>query len=98
MNSRRLDAEAYKALCRSVLDRDEWKCRNPECGLRNNLHVHHIIFRSELGEDVSWNLVTICSDCHNAVHDYTLYIECAPGNFIGVGGGADGELRFTHAD
>jgi 5-methylcytosine-specific restriction endonuclease McrA len=91
--SLRLGTEEYHALWRSVLERDGWKCRR--CGMRNNLHVHHIIFRSELGPDESWNLVTLCSDCHDAVHNYKLFIGVY-GCLIGIGGGADGKLVFTH--
>jgi HNH endonuclease len=93
--SLRLEAEEYHALWMSVLERDGWRCRNTQCGMRNNLHVHHIIFRSELGPDESWNLVTLCSDCHDAVHAYKLFIGCYSLNFVGPGGGADGKLIFT---
>ena len=90
----RLPRDAYKVLCRQVLDRDGWKCRNPRCGFRGNLHCHHILFRSEGGDDVSWNLVTLCSECHDKIHDYTLFIFVAEGNFVGEGGGADGRIIF----
>jgi HNH endonuclease len=93
--SLRLPPDEYKALCRRVMDRDGWRCRNPRCGMRNNLHVHHIIFRSEMGPDKSWNLVTICNECHDFVHAYELFIFVAEENFVGVGGGADGKLVFT---
>jgi hypothetical protein len=93
--SLRLEAEEYRALWMSVLERDGWRCRNPRCGMRNNLHVHHIIFRSELGPDESWNLVTLCSDCHDAVHAYKLFIGVGPDCMVGIGGGADGRLIFT---
>jgi 5-methylcytosine-specific restriction endonuclease McrA len=91
--SLRLTKEEYKTLCRQVLDRDEWKCR--VCGFRNTLNCHHIIYRSEMGVDESWNLVTLCQLHHDAVHNYKLFIGCAHGNHIGVGGGADGKLVFT---
>ena len=93
--SLRLPAAEYKALCLRVLRRDGWKCRNPRCGFRGNLHVHHIIFRSEMGEDASWNLVTICNVCHDLIHAYELFIGVALPNFVGEGGGADGKLIFT---
>lgn len=64
--SLRLDPIEYAALCQEILNRDGWKCRY--CGFRNNLHVHHIIFRSDNGPDESWNLITLCSSCHNGVH------------------------------
>ncbi len=88
----RLPPEEYKIVCRTVLFRDQWKCRN--CGMRNDLQCHHIIFRSEMGEDVTWNLITLCSTCHDAIHSGKLYILVDEGNFVGEGGGADGEVLF----
>jgi 5-methylcytosine-specific restriction endonuclease McrA len=72
MSFTRLSAELYKQLCDRVLNRDGWKCRH--CAVRNNLHIHHIIFRSHGGVDALWNLLTLCSACHDAVHrsDLTL--------------------------
>jgi 5-methylcytosine-specific restriction endonuclease McrA len=64
--SLRLPTEAYHALVQSILKRDGWKCRS--CGLRQNLHVHHIQYRSHSGPDESWNLITLCNQCHEAVH------------------------------
>jgi 5-methylcytosine-specific restriction endonuclease McrA len=90
--SLRLPQNSYKALCRDVLDRDGWRCR--KCGYRQALHCHHIIFRSDMGEDVSWNLVTLCSDCHDLIHSGEIYILVAEGNFVGEGGGADGKILF----
>jgi 5-methylcytosine-specific restriction endonuclease McrA len=92
--SLRIAEDDYKALCRRVMDRDGWRCRNPRCGMRNNLNCHHIIYRSEQGEDVSWNLITLCSDCHEKIHRYELYILVAEGNWVGEGGGADGRVLF----
>jgi 5-methylcytosine-specific restriction endonuclease McrA len=64
--SLRLPEYEYKELCVKVLMRDGYKCRS--CGLRSNLHVHHIIFRSQQGPDEMWNLLTLCSACHDGVH------------------------------
>ena len=47
-----------------------------------------------MGVDETWNIVTICSDCHDLIHAYKMFIDCAPGNPVGPGGGADGELIF----
>ena len=63
--------------------------------MRNGLSVHHIIYRSECGPDETWNLVTLCVDCHSAVHAYKLFIGVGPDCMIGIGGGADGRLIFT---
>lgn len=62
----RLPEDEYRALCKSILRRDGWKCRS--CFMRNNLHVHHIIFRSQQGPDEEWNLITLCNSCHDGVH------------------------------
>jgi 5-methylcytosine-specific restriction endonuclease McrA len=66
MSSLRLSLEEYRLLVRQVLGRDGWRCRS--CRSRNSLHCHHIIFRSQQGPDEAWNLVTLCSSCHDGVH------------------------------
>jgi 5-methylcytosine-specific restriction endonuclease McrA len=38
------------------------------CGSTNNLHIHHIIYRSQLGKTHRFNLIRLCNDCHNLVH------------------------------
>lgn len=65
MNLRLPDAE-YSALCKTILRRDGYKCRS--CKSRNNLHVHHIVFRSQQGPDEAWNLIVLCNSCHDGVH------------------------------
>jgi 5-methylcytosine-specific restriction endonuclease McrA len=64
--SLRLPPKEYATLCKSILQRDQWKCRS--CGSRNSLHIHHIVFRSQQGPDEAWNLITICNSCHDGVH------------------------------
>jgi 5-methylcytosine-specific restriction endonuclease McrA len=70
--SLRLSPEEYARVKREVLGRDRWKCQY--CGTRNNLHVHHIVYRSEQGRDTSDNLVTLCLPCHDGVHGNNLSI------------------------
>lgn len=70
----RLDPIAYKKLVKEVHKRDHWRCRVPGCGRRNNLHAHHIIFRSAGGDDLEENLVTVCRGCHEALHNRQLFI------------------------
>ena len=62
----RLYAKAYHALRRKILERDGWRCR--ACGSTAGLEVHHIQRRSQLGDDSDGNLITLRSDCHQAVH------------------------------
>jgi len=47
-------------------ERDGWRCQ--ACGSLRGLEVHHIQRRSRLGDDVEANLITLCSDCHRAIH------------------------------
>lgn len=50
----------------SVLGSDGLKCRG--CGVRENLHLHHIVYRSQGGTDDPSNLITLCFKCHDMVH------------------------------
>lgn len=63
----------YKILCKVVLARDKFACRL--CRRREGLHVHHVVFRSQQGDDASYNLLSLCSmKCHDAVHRGDLVI------------------------
>jgi 5-methylcytosine-specific restriction endonuclease McrA len=61
-----------KKLTIQVYTRDNWKCRH--CCDRSNLHPHHVIFRSQQGPDQLNNLLTLCAQCHRALHDKKLEI------------------------
>ena len=52
--------------------RDGYKCR--KCGSKTHLEVHHIVQRKDGGSDHRDNLVTLCHDCHVALHrgEFTL--------------------------
>jgi len=39
------------------------------CGSNNAVSAHHIIFKSQGGDDSLDNLICLCFDCHRAVHD-----------------------------
>jgi 5-methylcytosine-specific restriction endonuclease McrA len=62
----RLDTKAYRELCKEVLERDGWRCQ--ACGSLRGLEVHHTQRRSQSGDDSGSNLITLCSDCHRAIH------------------------------
>lgn len=49
-----------------VVASDGARCR--ACGTRQNLHVHHVRYRSEGGKHEKSNLVTLCLHCHDMVH------------------------------
>lgn len=56
-------------LQRQTFERDRFKCTycrgKSKC---YELHAHHLVFRSEGGEDSLENLVTLCKTCHTAYH------------------------------
>lgn len=63
---KRLATELYQKLRQEILRRDGWRCQF--CGRREDLQVHHIESRGRLGNDSEENLITLCADCHRAVH------------------------------
>jgi hypothetical protein len=66
----KLCQEEYDLLRRQILDRDGW--RRQIGGLSRNLQVHHLKFRSKLGDDRPDNLLTLCAvyrrQQHNKAH------------------------------
>ena len=63
----------WKRLRRVILRRDGYACQ--ECRrygrMRGASHVHHINPVEHFPELArkSWNLVSLCQECHNAMHD-----------------------------
>jgi hypothetical protein len=47
-----------------VLARDGWRCAAPGCTSMQNLHDHHVRFRSAGGSDAPENRVTLCAFHH----------------------------------
>jgi 5-methylcytosine-specific restriction endonuclease McrA len=45
------------------------------CGASERIHMHHIVPRSNGGEDGRENLVALCQPCHAAVHRSRLYLR-----------------------
>jgi 5-methylcytosine-specific restriction endonuclease McrA len=62
----KLSQEDYRELHQQILRRDGWRCQL--CGSMQNLEVHHIMFRSQNGDDSDENLITLCAECHARVH------------------------------
>jgi len=62
----RLEPDEYDNRRYQVLYRDGWRCQS--CGTRSNLEVHHKEFRSQSGDDSEENLITLCAQCHAAMH------------------------------
>ena len=73
-----------------VLERDDYRCKYPDCDAREQLHVHHIEFRSRSGRksraesNSPANLITLCVFHHRSLHAGT----------IGVKGRAPSELEW----
>lgn len=55
--------------------RDGWHCFY--CNSTQSLHPHHIVYKSQGGFDLLWNLVTLCMNCHRDLHDGKLVV-CVP--------------------
>lgn len=49
-----------------VRKRDGARCRF--CGTSENIQIHHILYRSQGGGDVEWNLISLCHDHHQLMH------------------------------
>jgi 5-methylcytosine-specific restriction endonuclease McrA len=62
-----------KATSKAVYQRDCWHCRH--CNRNDQLHPHHIVYRSAGGSDDLSNLVTLCAKCHDDVHGGRLKLE-----------------------
>lgn len=68
----KLSPTEYKKLKLLVFKRDKWRCRM--CGNRNDLHAHHVRYRSNQGDDTAFNLITLCSKHHEMIHQRHLII------------------------
>lgn len=64
----------WDKLRRQAYQNDDYRCRNCRVGGGKHgeieLHAHHIVPRSKRGNDTIDNLATLCSSCHNLVHDH----------------------------
>jgi hypothetical protein len=47
-----------------IFERDGWRCMAPGCTSRSGLNEHHIVFRSQQGNDEDENLVALCVGHH----------------------------------
>jgi 5-methylcytosine-specific restriction endonuclease McrA len=50
----------------AVKRRDEYRCQ--ECGSLEDIHAHHIVPRSQGGQDILSNGQTLCPTCHGIAH------------------------------
>ena len=78
-----LSHKEYKRLCQfEVFPREHFRCRI--CGNRRPLHAHHIVYRSHHGDDATWNLLSVCTACHDAIHLYYVLILPKNGDLEGI--------------
>ena len=61
--------------------RDGYKCR--KCGSKTHLEVHHIIQRKDGGTNHRDNLVTLCHECHAALHRGEFTLQKLKGGYKG---------------
>ena len=67
----------YSSRRSAILHRDNYTCQC--CGKKNcRLEVHHIKFKSDGGTDDEENLITLCKECHDGVHDGTVVLNKKP--------------------
>lgn len=57
------------AVRRAVLKRDHYRCRALGCNHTRHLEIHHLIPRVNGGSNRLDNLVTLCSACHQRIHE-----------------------------
>ena len=63
----------WKRLQRACLERDGYRCTDPNCTTQNRGHggkliAHHGKERRKGGADALWNLTTLCFACHERAH------------------------------
>ena len=64
------DMYGFQNLKQYVLKRDSYTCQSCKKNTKKNveLHVHHIIFKSNGGTDTKNNLIILCKQCHDQLH------------------------------
>ncbi|WP_084156879.1 HNH endonuclease [Haladaptatus cibarius] len=63
--------ENWQSVSRRVKRRDRYRCKN--CNYKGSegdgkMHAHHIVPLKDGGSNNMSNLITLCEDCHNAIH------------------------------
>ena len=67
----------YSSRRSAILHRDNYTCQC--CGKKNcRLEVHHIKFKSNGGTDDEENLITLCKECHDGIHNGTVVLNKKP--------------------
>jgi hypothetical protein len=66
------DQPVDESLRQAILARDGHGCQAPDCTSRQNLHVHHGLWRRHGGQSEPDNLLSLCSCHHGLVHQSRL--------------------------
>lgn len=61
--------QVQKQIREQVIERDRGKCQNCCASVGQSGDVHHVVPRGKGGSDRLSNLVLLCRECHDAVHD-----------------------------
>jgi len=59
-----VDVSGRRPSAQRIYNRDGWRCMAPGCTSRRNLEVHHIVYRSQGGDDRPGNLACLCRFHH----------------------------------
>ncbi|TDI30845.1 MAG: hypothetical protein E2P03_08505, partial [Acidobacteria bacterium] len=59
-----VDVAGRRPSSQRIYIRDGWRCMAPGCSSRRNLEVHHIVYRSQGGDDRPGNRVCLCRFHH----------------------------------
>ena len=63
------EAYGFENIKSYVLFRDNYSCQHCKGKSKDsNLHVHHIIYRSQGGSNTTDNLICLCKTCHDKLH------------------------------
>jgi hypothetical protein len=59
-----------------IFERDGWRCAVPACGARASLHDHHVVYRSQGGDNARLNRVSICATHHlRGIHGLRIHVS-----------------------
>lgn len=61
--------QVQKQIREQVIERDRGKCQNCCASVGQSGYMHHVVPRGKGGSDRLSNLVLLCRECHDAVHD-----------------------------
>lgn len=62
-----INSAQWRAKRQEVLERDNYVCCG--CRKRKATQVHHLTY-DHIGQELLWELVSVCDDCHQVVHPH----------------------------